>query len=214
MRRLPVLLAALPALALAAGGLFHPEVLTPDSADRWFGAHLVLLPLFPLVAVSMWWLLRGVPGPLAVGARVLSFAYAVLYTALDAISGIGLSWAVDKAAERGEPGPNLGDFFFIGDRIGHPGAICLALAGVLAAMALLPRLGVLAGVGGALVAAGGLLIWKYHVFPYEGVLGAVLVAAGLAAFAWRPQDTTSPARTSGSDSGAASTTVSTSVSGP
>lgn len=183
MKRLPPLLVALPPVAIAIGGLFHPEFLTPETAHRWWVAHCVLLPLFPLVGVSLWWLLRGVPGPLAQGARLLAYAYAVLYTALDAIAGIGLGYVVDKAGERGQRGPDLGTFFFIGDHVGRPGAICLALAGVLAGLALMQPHGWLAGVGGALLAAGAMLVWKYHVFPYKGVLGMVLVALGLAAMA-------------------------------
>lgn len=183
MKRLTPLLVAVPPVALAIGGLFHPEFLTPSTAQRWFVAHCALLPLFPLVALSLWWLLRGVPGPLAQGARVLAYAYAVLYTALDAIAGIGLGYVVHRAADRGQPGPDLGAFFYIGDHVGRPGAICLALAGLLAGLALVGRDGWLPGLGGALVFAGGMLVWKYHVFPYKGVLGMLLVAAGLAALA-------------------------------
>ena len=43
--------------------------------------------------------------------------------------------------------------------------------------------GWLAGLGGALVGGGAMLVWKYHVFPWEGVTGMVLVAAGMAAMA-------------------------------
>ena len=41
------LLVARPALAVAAAGLAHPILLTPDTAEQWQLAHLVLLPLFP-----------------------------------------------------------------------------------------------------------------------------------------------------------------------
>lgn len=183
MKRLTPLLVALPAFAIAIGGLFHPEVLTPDTAGRWWTAHLVLLPLFPLVGVSVWWLLRGETGPVAQGARLLAYAYAVLYTALDSMSGIGLGYSVDKAAERGNPLPDLGPIFSIGDDVGRPGALALAIAGVLVGLLLAHRDHWVAGVGGALVFAGALLVWKYHVFPYKGVLGMALVGVGLAAMA-------------------------------
>lgn len=184
MKRLGPLLIAWPAFALAIGGLFHPDFLTPDTADRWFVAHLVLLPLFPLLALSLCWLLRGVRHPAASAARVLAYAYAVLYTALDAISGVGLGWAVKKAAERGEPGPDLGTFFYIGDEIGRPGALALGLAGALAGLVLAQRHGWLAGLGGALTAAGALLVWEYHVFPWKGVTGMAVIGVGLAAMTW------------------------------
>ena len=52
------LLVALPALVIAAAGVFHPVFLTPDTAERWRLAHLVLLPAFPLLAGSVLVLLR------------------------------------------------------------------------------------------------------------------------------------------------------------
>src|SRR3546814_12065977 len=47
--------------------------------------HLALLPAFPLLGASIWFVLRGERGPAAWGARLLAGAYAVLYGALDAI---------------------------------------------------------------------------------------------------------------------------------
>ena len=212
-----MLLVALPALLVAAGGLAHPDFLTPDTADRWLVAHLVLLPLFPLVGLALVWLLRGERGPVAAGARVLAYGWAVLYTALDAIAGVGLSWQVREAAERGEPGPNLGDAFFIGDRVGRPGALLLGAAGLLLALALV-RHGLLPVLGGVLVAVSSVVVYERHVFPPEGVLGMVGVGLGLALVAEglrrQPSTSGSPTATSGSDSGAASTTVSTGPSGP
>jgi hypothetical protein len=174
------LLAALPALVLAGGGLAHPQFLTPATADRWFVAHLVLLPVFPLLGVAVVWLLRGVPGPYAVVARLLAYAYAVLYTALDAIAGIGAGWLVGRAADRGRPGPDLGETFLIGDRIGRPGAVCLGAAGLFLALALQAGNRLQASLGGVLVAAGSVLVWKHHVFWPEGVLGMLVIGGGLA----------------------------------
>jgi hypothetical protein len=85
---LPLLVAA-PALLIGALGLLHPVFLTPDTAERWRLAHLALLPAFPLVAVSVWMVLRGDRSLLAWVARALAGAYAVLYGALDSIAGIG-----------------------------------------------------------------------------------------------------------------------------
>ena len=86
MRALRVLLAALPALAAALLGLAHPVFLTADTADRWSLAHLLLLPVFPLVGLALVWLLRGDRSPLAWAARLAAYAWAVLYGALDAIA--------------------------------------------------------------------------------------------------------------------------------
>ena len=65
----------------------------------------------------------------------------------------------------------------------HTGPSVATIAGVLAGLALVQVHGWLAGAGGVVLAAGAMLVWKYHVFPYKGVLGMVLVAVGLAAMA-------------------------------
>lgn len=221
MRRLPVLLAALPALLVAAAGLTHPEVLTPDTANAWFVGHLLLLPLFPAVAVSLWWVLSGERSPAAWGARILAYGWVVLYGALDSIAGVGLSWQVKQAAANGTPGPSLGDTFHIADTIGRPGALLLAAAGLLTALALL-RQGALAVLGGVVVAVGSVVVYERHVFPPTGVLGMVAIGVGLGLLAWGKSDrlvaqlstNTSPRSARGKDSGAASSTVSTTPSGP
>lgn len=226
MRRLPVLLAALPALLVAAVGLTHPEVLTPETADAWFVGHLVLLPLFPAVAVSLWWVLSGERSPAAWGARILAYGWVVLYGALDAIAGVGLSYQVKQATANGTPQPNLGDTFRIADTIGRPGALLFAAAGLFAALAVL-RHGALAVLGGVVVAVGSVVVYERHVFPPAGVLGMVAIGIGLGMLAWGTSDrlaatigtrqlstNTSPRAASGKDSGAASSTVSTTPSGP
>jgi hypothetical protein len=176
-----VVLVALPGVVLGLAGLAHPVFLTPETADRWRLVHLLLLPVFPLLGGSVWLLLLGERGALAWAARVLAFAYAVLYTALDSIAGIGASHQLLRSASRGDEQPPLGDLFEIGDRIGHLGVGALALSVVLAAVVLLRR-----GGGGALVAVGALiavggsyLLLRHHVFPPRGVAGVLVLAAGL-----------------------------------
>lgn len=215
MRRLPVALCALAPLSIGAAGLLHPTFLTPDTADRWFLAHLLLLPLFPLLGAVVWWLLRGDRTPAAWLARVAAYAYAVGYTALDSIAGVGLSWQVMRATDRGEPGPALGDAFQIGDRIGHAGVWALAASVVVAALVLRPRTGPLVLLGGALAAASCVPFVDGHVFSPRGTLAMAGLAVGLGLMAYaRESSTGSPTSTSGSDSGAASTTASASASGP
>jgi hypothetical protein len=62
MRWVRVLVVAGPAVVLAGLGLTHPQELTAASASWWTTLHVILLPIFPLLAVSLWLLLRGVPG--------------------------------------------------------------------------------------------------------------------------------------------------------
>lgn len=185
MRRLPPtlgpLLLAVPALLIAAGGLLHPVFLTPETADRWQLVHLVLVPLFPLLAVPFWALLHGERGVLAWAARLSALSYAVLYSALDTIAGIGAPEQISAAAERGEPRPPIEDLFAVGDRLGDLGVVALALTGVLTAVAVYRRTrSPFALVGGAVVALACYPFFLHHVFPPRGVLAMVGIAVGLA----------------------------------
>jgi hypothetical protein len=180
-RTLLPLLVALPALVVAGVGLLHPIFLTPDTAERWRLAHLLLLPAFPLVAGAVWFVLRGERGPAAWAARLAAFAYAVLYGALDSIAGIGAPHQVIRADERGEPGPNLGDVFEIGDALGRLGVYALAAALLLAGGVLWLRTRSPYALLGALVGAASCYPFlRHHVFPPRGVLALVGIAVGLA----------------------------------
>lgn len=175
------LLVALPALLIAAGGLFHPIFLEPETAVRWRNAHLVLLPLFPLLALSVVVVLRGERGPASWGARVLAFSYAVLYGALDSIAGIGAPKQVLEAAAGGAERPPINDLFEIGDQLGALGVYSLAGAGVLTGLVLFLRTrSPLAVAGGAIVAVACYPFLDHHVFPPRGVLAVVAIGAGLA----------------------------------
>ena len=175
------LLVALPALVIAGLGLLHPVFLTPETAERWRLAHLLLVPVFPLVGASVWAVLRGERGPAAWGARLLAAAYAVLYLSLDAIAGIGAPHQVLNAAERGDPRPPIEDLFEIGDRLGALGVYALAAAGLLAGVVLwLRSRSPLAPLGALVLAASCYPFLRHHVFPPRGVLAMVGIAAGLA----------------------------------
>ncbi len=177
---LPVLV-ALPALVIAALGLAHPTFLTPETAERWRLAHLLLLPVFPLVAVSLWVVLRGERGPLAWVSRVLAFGWAVLYGALDAIAGLGAPQQVIRTAERGDPRPPIEDLFEMGDRLGELGVLCLAAAAASACVVLARRgRSPYAVAGGVLVVLSCYPLLRYHVFPPRGVLAMVGIGLGLA----------------------------------
>jgi hypothetical protein len=180
-RLLVIALVALPAVLLGIVGLLHPIFLTPETAERWRLAHLLLLPVFPLVGGSVWVLLLGERGAPAWGARVLAFAYAVLYSALDAVAGVGASHQVQRSAARGDDRPPIEDLFEIGDRLGQLGVAALAVSVVLAAVVVLRRHGgPLAPVGAVVAVVGCWLFYRHHVFPPRGVVGVLLLAVGLA----------------------------------
>lgn len=172
---------ALPAVAVGLLGLLHPVFLTPDTAERWRLVHLLLLPLFPLVGASVWLLLLGRRGALPWAARLLAAGYALLYTALDSIAGVGGGHQVLRTAGRGEPPPPVGDLYEIGDRLGHTGVVLLATAFLVTALVLFGRgRDPLALLGGAVAAAACWPFLRHHVFPPRGVLALLAIGAGLA----------------------------------
>jgi hypothetical protein len=178
------LLVALPALLVGGLGLLHPVLLEPDTAERWRLAHLLLLPAFPLVAGSVWFLLRGERGPAAWAARVAAFAYAVLYGALDAIAGIGAPHQVLRAEERGEPGSEPRRRLRDRRPARAPGVYALAAALLLTGGVLWLRGRSPYAVAGALVGAASCYPFlRHHVFPPRGVLAMAGIAAGLALLA-------------------------------
>lgn len=50
--------------------------------------HLVLIPVFPLLAVCLWFLLRAEQGVLAGTARAAALVHACFSSALDTINGV------------------------------------------------------------------------------------------------------------------------------
>lgn len=178
-------LVALPGLALAAAGLAHPHLLTVASARDWWTLHVALLPVFPLIPAALLLLLRGDGSPLAWAARIAGYGFAVGYTALDAIDGIGAGLVVDAA---GAPQDAItARMFEIGDRLGRAGIWALVVAVVLTAAALWPRRGVWVLPGVALFLVGCRLFYVHHIFTPDGAWGMALIAAGTAALALAPE---------------------------
>ena len=169
------LLLAVPAALVGLLGLAHPVFLTPETADRWQLLHFGLLVGFPLIAVPFWVLLRGDGSVLAWAARLSAAAYAVLYTSLDAIAGVGAPEQVRAAASAGAPSPPIGDLYAIGDRLGHIGVVALAAAAVLTALVLRRPLTL---VGAAVIALACIPFWTSHVFPGRGTVAMLGIALG------------------------------------
>lgn len=81
-------------IALAVLELWHPlfaahadESLLPV-ADRWLAVHLLQLPLFALLAMSVHLLVSDIAGLAATVARLGAIAFGALYAAFDAVAGI------------------------------------------------------------------------------------------------------------------------------
>lgn len=174
-----IVLVTLPGLLLAAVGTTHPVFLRPDTAQQWQTGHLVLLPVFPLLAVSMWLVLRGERGPAAWGARLLALAYALLYGALDSIAGIGAAHQVLRTTARGDPRAPIEDLFHIADQLGALGVYSLAGSAVLAAGVLFQRWrSPLSLAGAAVVVAACYPFLMHHIFPPKGVLAVAVIGVG------------------------------------
>lgn len=175
---------ALPGLILAGAGLGHPHLLTVESARDWWTLHIWLLPVFPLLPIALLWLLRGDERPVAWAARIAGFGFAVGYTALDAVDGIGAGLVVDAS---GQVQPEItGQMFEIGDRLGQAGIWSLAATVVLTAAALWPRHRLWVLPGAVVFLAGLPLFYDHHIFSPRGVWAMILLAAGTALLALAP----------------------------
>jgi hypothetical protein len=120
-----------------------PQDLTATSASWWTTLHVLLLPLFPLLAVSLWLLLRGIPGPVAWAARIAAYGYAAFYTALDVLAGIGAGELTQLNAERGlqTDTVEVDRLFAVGNDLGELGVWCFGVACAATAVAVVGRVG-------------------------------------------------------------------------
>jgi hypothetical protein len=185
MRWARVVVVAGPAVVLAGLGLTHPQDLTATSASWWTTLHVLLLPLFPLLAVSLWLLLRGIPGPVAWAARIAAYGYAAFYTALDVLAGIGAGELTQLNAERGlqETTVEVDRLFAVGNDLGELGVWCFGVACVATALAVVGRVGrralpgavVLVAATVVFVAGGVHIYWPWGV----GTMLALAVGLGL-----------------------------------
>lgn len=179
-RWLTVLAVAVPGLALAGFGQVHPVVLDPSTAREWWQLHVVLIPVFPLIAVAIWVLLHGERGPVAWAARVAAYGYATFYTGLDVLAGIGAGLVTD--VQQGGSAA-VGRLFEVGVQLGHAGVWCLLACAVLTGAVLVRRDGVRAVPGTVVLAASCLPFLDGHIFHPTGVLAMLGVALGCALLA-------------------------------
>jgi hypothetical protein len=165
---------ALPPLALAIIGTTHPHHLTAASALYWRNLHVITLPIFPLLGFAPWLVVRF-RHSLTLGwvAGILGFVYAVFYTGLDVLAGIGAGGLkVDGM------GMATTTVFGLGDDLGRIGATALMAAALLAGVVAIGLARWRAVPGAILVVAGTVCLWKDHIFFPIGVLGQLLLAVG------------------------------------
>ena len=184
--RLPAVLAvALPPLALAGVGLSHPHHLDAGTAVWWTTMHVLLLPLFPLLGVAHWVLLRGEGGALAWLSRTAAFGYIAFYGALDALAGIGTGTLLLRSgAADQEDLEEVRWLFDAGNDLGAIGGWCLLAACALTAAVLLRRRGPRRVLPGAVLLLAATWVFSgHHVYAPVGVLSVVGIAVGSALLA-------------------------------
>jgi hypothetical protein len=162
-----------PPLALALAGLTHPAALDAGSAMHWRDLHLVLLPLFPLLAIGPWLLAREHGPVIGRVVAALGYAYACCYTALDVLAGIAAG-----ALQLGGVTGGVGVAFGQSDAVVRVGVLSYLAACVLAAAAVVRRAGPRALPGAALVTAAACSFLSSHVYWPRGVLTMAAAAAG------------------------------------
>lgn len=181
----PVALAvvlALPALALAVAGLFHPHVLVPATAERWYVVHVAGLGAFPLVGLALATLVRGRHDPLAWLVRVTAFGFAVLYTSLDVVYGVAAGDVTRQMEEGYRRSADFSAMLRTAVDLGEVGSWSLLACGAALVVDQVGRHR-LAGLPALLLLPGAWLVHRDHIFSPDGVLGMVLigVATGLLA---------------------------------
>jgi hypothetical protein len=167
---------AVPGLVLAGFGTAHPALLNPGTAPWWAMLHVLLLPVFPLLAVAQWLLLAPAPPLLRWPGRLAAYGFAVFYTGLDAVAGIAAGTVV--RAENGLT-PVLGELFRIGDTVGRIGADCFLAASMLIIASSALRTGWRAAPGAALLLGASVSFIDSHIFWPRGVITMIAIAAGM-----------------------------------
>lgn len=167
----------MPGLLLAGFGIAHPALLTVDTAQSWATLHILLLPVFPLLAAAQWILLTPAPPILQWPGRLAAFGFAAFYGGLDAVAGIAAGTVVH--AEHGLT-PVLGSIFATADTLSDIGTGCFLAASVIITVAAAGRAGWRTIPGGALLITASVSFIDSHIFWPRGVFTMIAIAAGMA----------------------------------
>ena len=148
--------------------MLHPGYLDASTARAWWTLHVWLIPVFPLISVAVWVLLREERGPLAWLARIAAYGFATFYTGLDVLAGIGAGLVTD-VQQGGSPA--VGRLFEIGDRLGATGVLALLLSALLTGGLLIRRHGLRAAPGTLLLVGSCYPFLTEPHLPPEGRAG-------------------------------------------
>lgn len=176
--------------------IWHPESVvfgemlgSPEKADWWLRLHLMQLPLFGLLAVSLYFVTDHISGILKVVSRAALWLFIVFYTALDSIAGIASGILFHRLQTMGithEGNPAFDAMFDVFSSIFNldaPGVSTISriavyswtIAGLSAAVALF-----LKGYNriGVLLIAISALTYQSHAYP-NGPISMLLYTAGI-----------------------------------
>ncbi len=176
-------------LLLALAGMVHPAGLSAGTAHRWVQLHIVLLPVFPLLALGFPVLLRGRPragvaGGATVVAWVCAAAYAVGYTGLDAVAGIAAGTVAGQPGDPGQLRAVVLALYDIANELGRAGVYAFLAAVLACTVALGTRHGWRVLPGAAVLLGAGYSFIDSHIFRPRGVLTMLAMAAGFALWTW------------------------------
>jgi hypothetical protein len=174
---------------LALAGLLHPGGLSAATAHRWVWLHIVLLPVFPLLALGFVVLLRdrppaGAPRVARVVAWIGAAVYAAAYTGLDAVAGIGAGTVAGQPGDQAELRRLVLALYDTGNRLGAVGVYAFLAATLATAIALGSRHGLRVLPGAVILLAAGWSFIDSHIFSPRGVLTMLAMAAGFALWVW------------------------------
>ena len=172
---------ALPGLVLAVAGYHHPSGLDVSTAHMWWTAHLPLIPVFPLLGVVLWALVRDERGPVKTLVVVGAYVYGCFYTALDCLAGIAAGLVLETEG-RGQQ--SIIELIRLGDRLSYIGTGAYLVATVAVAGMLLRRAGLPALPGSVLLVGAAIPFQTSHIFWPTGVAAMVASAAGAALLEW------------------------------
>ncbi len=179
------LLVAVPGLLLAGFGVVHPRGFNADTAGWWATLHIVLVPMFPLLAAAQWYLLGRAPRVVRRLGRFAAYGFATYYTALDAVAGIAAGTVVDT--QHGSS-PAVGELFAVGDVLEGVGAWSFLAANVLVVASIVPRAGWRVVPGAVFLLAASVSFLDSHIFPPRGVYTMIGVAVGMVLLELARQD--------------------------
>jgi hypothetical protein len=181
--------ASVPALVLAAFGMTHPHFLTAQTAAHWQHLHVLLLPVFPLLAlgfiVPLW--RRPTPdltGYVTVIAWIGAFVYATFYTGLDLVAGFSAGTVARNTAQPADLGAAVQPLFETGDRFGQVGVGGFLVAAVALSVVLYRRQGPVALLVAVILLGAGYSFLDSHIFWPRGVFTMLAIAVGFGVAAW------------------------------